>query len=389
MSRGQGSRLWDEEGNEYLDFLMASGALILGHAHPEINEAVERQMRLGSTFYSLNRPALDLVERVIDCVPSAEKAQFCGSGSDATFYAMRLARAATGRRKILKFEGAFHGGNDYALHSWTPREEASYPMPEPDSAGIPSEVTSTVLVAPFNSPSKTAEIVERHSEDLAAVILEPLQRAIPPIPGFLETVRSLCDRYNIVLIYDEVVTGFRLGLGGAQEMYGVLPDLTCLGKALGGGYPMGMVTGPSGLMELLAHDKGATFMSGTLNGNPISASAGLATIEVLRRDDPYPHMFDMGLRAREGIAEALGASNLPIQVIGVGPMFQVFATTRSITSHRDTLHSDSDLIRELAKGVVQQGIFTTGHKNYISAVHTDEEITELIAAWARAAELQP
>lgn len=386
MTRGRGARMWDEDGNEYLDILMGSGALILGHSHPEIIEAVQRQVSLGSTFYSLSRPALELVEQVVDCIPSAEKAQFCASGSEATFYAMRLARAATGRQKILKFEGAFHGGNDYALNSWMPTQGPRYPSPEPDSAGIPRSVTDTVLVAPFNSPSEVSEIIERNAEDLAGVIMEPFQRTIAPHSGFLQLVRSLCDRYGIVLIYDEVVTGFRFGLGGAQDMYGVLPDLTCLGKALGGGYPLGMVTGPAALIDLFAHDEGSTFMSGTLNGNPVSASAGLATIEVLRRENPYPDLFAMGERARKGIALALDASGISAQVIGEGPVFEVLTTSVPINTYRDTTLSDPLLLRELTDRVVREGVYTTGHKAYLSTAHSDGDISQLITAWTRATE---
>ncbi len=387
MVRGAGSRIWDYEGREYVDCVLGSGALILGHAHPRVVEAVASQVEKGTTYYTLSPPVLELAERIVHHVPSAEKIQFCASGGEAVNYALRLARAATGRHTILKFEGGFHGFSDYAQMSTGPSGSRRFPEPEPDSAGIPPELEQRVLVAPFNDLAETARIVSAHSDQLAAVVVEPLQRAIPPVDGFLEGLRGLCDRYGLVLIFDEVVTGFRLGLGGAQEHYGVPADLTCLGKTIGGGFPMGAVTGPRSIMDLAAHHRPSprpVFMSGTLNGNPVSSSAGLATLGVLEEPGVYQRLFDMGVWLRRTLTGIFHGRGVHAEVIGEGPLLQVFLTDLTITDYRHTLHADRATLALLGSRVVQEGIFITGEKTYLSLAHTDRDLRRIALAWESA-----
>ncbi len=386
IAAGAGSRVWDESGREYIDCLVGSGSLILGHAPPEVVEAVTRQVRRGSNFYATTRPALDLAERLVHHVPSAEMVQFCGSGSEATFYAMRLARAVTGKSRVLKFEGAFHGGNDYALMSWIPGQAGDYPEAVPDSIGIPPSMVGEVLVAPFNDLDTTTRIVEEASDSLAAIIVEPLQRVISPAAGFLSGVRELCDRHGIVLIFDEMVTGFRFGLGGAQQHYGVKPDLTCLGKIIGGGYPLAAVTGPSSMMRLASHDRPfphRAFMSGTLNGNPVAAAAGLKTIDILERPGTYQRLFEIGDRMRSGLEDLFSAAGLEAQVVGEGPLFQPFLTATPVVDHRSALTSDAATVRALAAGVLNLGVFTTGEKGYLTLAHDDDDIQTVLKVWER------
>ncbi|MFV2044713.1 MAG: aspartate aminotransferase family protein, partial [Anaerolineales bacterium] len=248
-THGLGPHLYGANGKTYLDLVMGYGPLVLGHAHPIVVEAVASQMARGPHFYAPNQPASALAERIGEFIPTAERVQFTGSGAEATFYALRLARAFSGRDRILKFEGAYHGHHDYALHAYRRRDTSSLPFASAESAGIPKAISETVLVAPFNDLEATRRIVAEHGP-VAAILVEPVQRAIMPVPGFLEGLRELCDATDSLLLFDEIVTGFRLALGGAQQAFGVRPDLTMLGKALGGGLPIAAVVGRQDIIDL-------------------------------------------------------------------------------------------------------------------------------------------
>jgi glutamate-1-semialdehyde 2,1-aminomutase len=390
IARGSGSHLWDTDGREYVDYLLGSGPLILGHAHPEVIGAVTRQAALGSTYYMVSEPVLELAWRIVQHVPCAQMVQFCGSGSEATFYALRIARAAAGRPAVLKFEGGFHGANDYALMSLGPSGPPDYPRAEPDSAGIPPAVRADVLIAPFNDLDVVSAIVSEHSARLAAILVEPYQRVIEPLPGFLQGLRRLADAHGLVLIFDEVVTGFRFGPGGAQQRYGVTPDLVCLGKIIGGGYPLAAVAGPAelvGLTDPARHGQADyVYMSGTLNGNPIAAAAGNATLAVLEQPGSYERLFAAGDRIRAGLRAAFGAAGVPAQVLGVGPIFQVVIGDIPVRDFRSLRRGDQARIGRIAKHVVEQGHFLTGQKGYLSLAHTDAEIDATVAAFAAALE---
>src|SRR5581483_3798927 len=282
LARGEGAAVWDAAGRRFADFTMGWGSVLLGHAHPAIVEAVRRQAALGSNFAYVSAPALELAEEVQRALPCAERLRFCASGTEAMAYAVRLARAWTGRPRLLKFEGAYHGANEIGTVSLFPARLHAFPQGEPTSAGLPSSAVADVLVAPFNDLATTEAIVTAHRDELAAIVVEPLHRCTSPRPGFLEGLRRLATATGSLLVFDETVTGFRLAYGGAQAYYGVRPDLCALGKALGGGYPLGAVAGRADVLELVREDRLGdpryVWFASSLGGNPVSAAAGLAAL---------------------------------------------------------------------------------------------------------------
>src|SRR5438046_6563954 len=249
VREGRGAYLWDMSGRRYLDYLLGSGPMRLGHAHPAVVEAVQRQMERGTSYFVVNEPAIRLAEEIVAAVPCAEQVRYTSSGAEATFFALRVARAYRKRDKIMKFEGGYHGGHDYALMSVAPRSPKAFPAATPDSAGIPHVLEGEVLIAPYNDLATVEALLAVYADELAAVIVEPFQRLIPPQRGFLEGLRTLTRRHGIPLIFDEVVTGFRFAYGGAQEYYGVVPDLAAYGKIIGGGFPLAAVCGRREIMR--------------------------------------------------------------------------------------------------------------------------------------------
>ena len=393
IDRGMGSHVWDVSGNEYIDYLLGSGPMLVGHAHPEVVAVVAEQLDRGTTFFAANEHAILLAEEIVRAVPCAEKVRFISTGSEATLYAMRAARAFRGRDKILKFEGGFHGMNDYALMSMSPANPAPYPEAVPDSAGIPRAVRDQVLIAPFNDIETTSAIVERHHDDIAGVIVEPFQRMIPPLPGFLQGLRELTEHYHIPLIFDEVVTGFRFSYGGAQEYYGVTPDLCSLGKAVSGGFALAAVAGKE---EFMSHmDSGAVepdaFMPqiGTLSGNPIAAVAGLKTLEILRREGTYPRLFATGERIKDGLQRLLDEAEIPAKVVGIGPLFDVFFTGSEVTDFRSSQKADSALLGRFNALLTREGVFKGSTKYYISTAHSDDDVVQTISAFEAAIDQLP
>src|SRR5881397_112968 len=258
VKEGRGAYLYDMAGRRYLDYLLGSGPMLLGHAHPAVVEAVERQLARGTSYFLLNEPAIQLAEEIVRAVPCAEQVRYTSSGSEATFFALRVARAFRGRDKILKFEGGFHGTHDYSLMSVGPKAPKAFPAPTPDSAGIPHAIEEHVLVAPFNDLAETEAIIDTHHDSLAGVIMEPFQRLIVPDKKFLHGVREITKRHGVPLIFDEVVTGFRFAYGGAQEFYGVAPDVAAFGKIIGGGFPLAAVVGREEIMRRLAPEQART-----------------------------------------------------------------------------------------------------------------------------------
>jgi glutamate-1-semialdehyde 2,1-aminomutase len=389
MVRGQGSRVYDAAGKEYLDYMLGSGPLLLGHGHPEVVAAVQRQAALGSTFFALNEPAIRLAETLVEAAPCADAVRFQTTGSEATFAALRLARAATGRDRVLKFEGGWHGGHDIGQLSGAPANPPPFPQPIPDCDGIPSTAQQDVLVAPFNDDAATT-LIERHHAELAAVIVEPLQRVLRPAPGFLEALRAVTRRHGIVLVFDEIVTGFRLAWGGAQERYGVVPDLACYGKVIGGGYPLAAVAGKRELLQLaVPGQKGRgryCFLSGTLTGNPIAAAAGLATLEVLRAAGVYERLHAIGQRLAQGLRQAGAAAGVPLQVLGDGPVLQVFFTDHQpLRNHRDLLHADQKKAVAFGHELIRRGVYCApGGKLYLSLAHSDADIDRTVEITAHA-----
>lgn len=376
LDRGHGARLWDARGNEYLDFSLGWGSCLVGHACPEVVAAVVEQAPRGSNFAYLNTQVLALAEEIRRVSPASAHLRFCASGTEATMYCQRLARAFTGKPKILKFEGAYHGANETGVTSLFPSKLLDFPQPEHTSAGTPS-VDRELLVAPYNDLEATTAIIRRHREDLAGVIIEPLQRCTPPRPGFLEGVRKACTDAGILLIYDEVVTGFRLAYGGAQEYYGVIPDLVAYGKALGGGYPIGAFGGRRDVMDLVNEHRigsdGYVWMASTLGGNPISTAAANAALAVLRRPGTYEQLHAVGDRFRESLRRVLRDRQLRAQVTGDGPLAQVVFSDQPVFDYRTTARADKQRARKLMLGLFARGVFINpmGTKLYLSIAHDD------------------
>jgi len=393
-ARGAGASLWSTEGRRYTDYVLGSGPMVLGHAHPRVVAAIQEQAARGTHFYVMNEVAPKLAERIAAHVPCAEAVKFVADGTEATFYALRFARAFTGRTKILKFEGAYHGHHDYAQHGWTQygvidgfgRNDS---RARPSSAGIPAGVSETVLIAPFNDLAAVEAIVAEHADDLAAIILEPVQRFIPPVPGFLEGLRALCDRVGALLIFDEIVTGFRMALGGAQTTYGVTPDLCALAKVIGGGLPLAAVAGRRDLLELSIPDREkdgrSVFLSGTLNGNPLAAAAGLATIDVMVEEDGPGRIAAAGRRLAAGFEDAAARLSIPFRMIGPPSFAQPVFTAAPVTDYASFVATNRAAARQFCIELMKRGNnVVIGGKFYVSIMHDDDLIDATVATAAEA-----
>jgi glutamate-1-semialdehyde 2,1-aminomutase len=390
LDRGEGATVWDTDGRAFLDFTMGWGSVLLGHAHPAVVEAVRRRAALGSNFAYVSAPALELAEELRRAVPCAERGRFCASGTEATAYAVRLARAYTGRPKILKFEGAYHGANDIGTVSLFPRRLLTFPQGEPTSAGLAAGAVADVLVAPYNDLAATAAIVEAHVAELAGIIVEPLHRCTPPKPGFLRGLRELTAARGLLLIFDETVTGFRLAYGGAQEYYGIRPDLAALGKALGGGYALGAVVGRADLLDLVREDRLGdpryVWFASSVGGNPVSATAALATLAELRRPGTYDRLFALGETLRSGLRAVFKEEGIPVHVQGDGPLAAVVFTDREVVDYRTAAGADRARARAFLLGLFRRGIFLNpmSTKLYLSLAHTEADLGRFLDA-ARAA----
>jgi glutamate-1-semialdehyde 2,1-aminomutase len=380
LARGQGATVWDTDGRAFTDFTMGWGSVILGHAHPAIVEAVRRRVELGSNFAYVTDASLELAEELARAVPCAERLRFCASGTEATAYAVRLARAFTRRPRVLKFEGAYHGANEVGTVSLFPRRLLAFPQGEPTSAGVPASAVDDVLVAPYNDLRATTEILTAHRGEVAGVIVEPLHRCTPPLPGFLGGLRELTAELGVLLIFDETVTGFRLAYGGAQEYYGVRPDLATYGKALGGGYPIGVVAGRADVLDLVREDRLGedryVWFASSIGGNPVSATAAVATLTELRRPDTYARLFALGESLRSGLVSVLRGEGITAQVQGDGPLAAIVFTDHEVVDYRSAFDSDRARARAFLLGLFRRGIFLNpmSTKLYLSLAHTDADI---------------
>lgn len=390
ITHGEGSRVWDADGRAYVDALIGSGPMLLGHGHPEVLEAVAEQLPRGMTFFANNPEGVELAEAIVEAVPCAEQLRYVSSGGEADMYAIRLARAFTGRDKIVKFEGGYHGMSAEAQMSLAPQHLVNFPQAVPDSAGIPDSVQAEMLIAPFNDPDYLRSLMAEHGDQVAAIIIEPLQRIIPPEPGYLEFVKAQAHAAGALLIFDEVVTGFRLAYGGAQEAYGITPDIATLGKVIGGGFPLAATVARP---EIMAHfDKAAVgaekwlMQLGTLSGNPVAAIAGLKTMEILRRDGQYDRLRANGQRLIDMAAAALNAQGIAHRIVGDPTLFEIVFTDGNVRDYRDVLLSDTGRADLFNKVLVQEGIFKAAGKTYPSLALTEEDFAIFEAAYAKAAE---
>jgi glutamate-1-semialdehyde 2,1-aminomutase len=390
---GKGSKIYDVSGREYIDYVMASGPMVLGHAHPAVVAAVRAQLEGGTTYFMVTEPIIELAEEICRAVPCAEQVRFTSTGSEATFFALRVARTARQRDKILKFEGGYHGAHDYSMMSSSPRSPKAFPAPVPDSSGIPRALEDEVLVAPFNDLATVEGIVATHADELAAVIIEPFQRLIPPQPGFLQGLREITRRHGILLVFDEVVTGFRLAYGGAQQYYGVVPDIACVGKIVGGGFPLAAVCASAELMQPFdpGQDGKGDFISqsGTLNGNPIAAVAGLATLAELRKPGAYETFHGTGRRLMTGLADLAQKSGLPAQVVGEPVLFDILFTSDPVTDYRSLQKADGALARTFTTELIKRGVVKNTQKMYMSQAHGDADVDRTLEACEDALKVLP
>ncbi|MFB0558003.1 MAG: aspartate aminotransferase family protein [Candidatus Bathyarchaeia archaeon] len=367
MRSGRGSRLWDVDGHERIDFNFNNTTLILGHNHPKVMEAAEGQMGRGTVLGAPTELEPRLAEELARRLEGAERVRFTPSGTEANMQAVRVARSYTGKEKIAKCEGAYHG-------SWD-----AVPVSPEHNEGIPGGVMENTLFFPFNDPEAAEELVKRCRDELAAVIVEPVQRDIPPIPGFLRALREATERYGVLLIFDEVIS-FRLSPGGAQKLYGVIPDITTMGKTMGGGFPVGAYASTEEVMEplkipeaTLPDMKGPRVgFSGTFNAHPVSMAAGLAVMREMR-PRVYERMADMGAAMRNGLRTVLEDEDVNAHVEGVGSFFHVIWTGVDVVDHRTAATGDRSLNAYFNLGLMNRGVFKLGHPN-VSAVTTDENV---------------
>jgi len=388
VKEGRGAYLWDTNGRRYVDYLLGSGPMLLGHAHPAVVEAVRRQVERGTSYMLLNEPAIELAEALVRAVPCAEQVRYTSSGTEATFFALRVARAFRKRDTVMKFEGGFHGTHDYGMMSVSPRSPKAFPAPMADSAGIPHAIEGEVLIAPYNDLATAEALIAAHHAQLAAVIIEPYQRTIVPAPGFLEGLRTATRRYDVPLIFDEIVTGFRLAYGGAQEHYGVVPDLAAYGKVVAGGFPLACVAGPKALMRhfdaALEGTPEYVWQAGTFNGNAIACAAGLATLAELRKPGTYAKLFGTGTRLRDGLAAAVLKHGVAAQVSGEPPVFDIFFTDHPIVDYRATLTADRERIKRFNAELLRRGVVKAVNKIYVSLAHTDEDVDKTLGVFDQA-----
>ncbi|MEM9437697.1 MAG: aminotransferase class III-fold pyridoxal phosphate-dependent enzyme [Pseudomonadota bacterium] len=388
LARGEGAYVWDTDGKRYIDYLIGSGPMLLGHGHPEVLEAVYEQLPKGQTFFANNPLGIELAEAIIDAVPCCEHVRFVTSGGEADMYAIRLARAFKGMTKIIKFEGGYHGMSAEAQMSLAPAKEVNFPTPVADSAGIPESVAQDILVAPFNDLDAVASLLAEHS-DIAGIIVEPLQRIIPAEPGFLAGLRALCDTHGVLLIFDEIVTGFRLAYGGAQEAYGVTPDICTLGKVIGGGFPIAALGASA---EIMAHfDKAKSpddwlMQLGTLSGNPVAAAAGLKTLEILRRPNQYETLRANGQKIMDMITETLTKAGEPHQICGDTTLFDVYFTENAPRDYRSAKHTSPEKAAIWNETLRQEGILKSPAKLYPSLALSEEDLGQTHEALKLAAD---
>ena len=385
-THGKGSRIYDVDGNEYLDFTLSQGPLILGHSHPHVVKSVADYSENGQLYAGQHIKEIELAEKINKLIPSAELMRFCLDGSEAVQTAFRVSRAVTGRKKFLRFEGHYHGWLDNV--SWgisTPSEEAlgsrENPNVYPWTEGLPEHSKEEFIVLPWNNlPLLKKTVAERHKE-IAAIITEPVMcnnGCILPEEGFLEGLREVCDEYDIALIFDEVITGFRLSLGGAQQYFGITPDISVFAKAMASGYPISAVVGKRKWMNVIEESK--VIQAGTMNSSNATVAAALATIEILETENPYERLFQYGKKLMEGLKEAASATGQNLLVQGAGPMFNTaFTDLKSIKDYRDTLSLDRTKLRKFISGMQDSKVRIIGRGLwYISAAHTEADIDEAI-----------
>ena len=386
VKRGSGSRVYDEDGNEYIDYIGSWGPLILGHAHPRVVAAIKKAAENGSSFGVPTEMETKLARLICEAVPSVEMVRFVNSGTEAVMSAIRLARAFTNRNKIVKFAGGYHGHAD-ALLARAGSGMATLGIPS--SPGVPGTVTADTLIAPYNNTGAVEQLFKQYGSDIAAVIVEPIagnMGVVLPQPGFLDGLRSLTKRYGALLIFDEVITGFRVAYGGAQRLYKIKPDLTCLGKIIGGGLPVGAYGGRKDIMRMVA-PSGNVYQAGTLSGNPLAMAAGIATLSILKKPGTYEELEQKTSLLEKGIVEAARKADVNIRLPRIGSMFTVFFTREPATDYATASRADTKVYARFFHQMLSQGVslppsqFETA---FVSTAHTQKDIKFTIDAASKA-----
>ena len=382
IARGKGAYLWDEDGNRYVDMVCSWGALVAGHAEPSVVEAISRAAERGSSFGAPTELELRLAERIRRAMPNIEMVRFVSSGTEATMSAIRLARAATGRDGIVKFAGCYHGHADMLLAQ---AGSGALTFGTPTSPGVPADAARHTYVLPYNDNRAVRALFAEPPEPIAAVIVEPVAAnmgVVPPAEGFLPALAATCQAGGALLIFDEVITGFRVGRGGAQERFGVTPDLTCLGKIIGGGMPAGAYGGQRDLMEQMA-PSGPVYQAGTLSGNPVAMAAGIATLDHLTTSEPYARLDELGRLLREGLIEAARQADVPICVNRVGGLVSPFFRAGPVTDLASAQRSDAERYARFFHAMLEQGIYMAPSQfeaMFPSLAHSDADVAAVIAA---------
>lgn len=394
VARTAGPFVFGQDGRRYVDVCTSNGATLLGHAHPAIASAVQKAVELGLACAYDGEPQVALAERLVEQIPSFEMVRFATSGTEATFYALRIARAYTGRPLVVKFEGQFHGFNDYLSFSMPgsrPDPDVSPFVPRPETAGLPPEAERHVLVAPFNDAAAFRDVMARHGDDIAAVILEPISYdagAIRPVPGFLELVRAETARRRIVLVFDEVLSGYRTGPAGAQGALGITPDLTVLGKAIGGGVPLSVFGGHRDLMSIVS-PLGRAVHTGTYNAHLIPVLAAHAFLDTIAASGFWEHLLGLHQRLYVGLQRAFDDAGLPVRVQGIGARFGVYFgldPTVEVTQYRQAARYDRAMQLAFCREMYRRGVYTTPVWHHgISALHTSELVDQVVEAAAQSA----
>jgi len=386
IKRGQGSRLYDEDGNEFIDYVGSWGPLILGHAHPRVVKAIKKAVEHGSSFGAPTELETTLAKLISEAMPSIEMVRFVNSGTEAAMSAIRLARAFTGRNKVLKFAGCYHGHSDGLLAK---AGSGMATLGIPSSPGVPAAVTADTLVAPYNNVEAVEQLFKDFASDIAAVIVEPIagnMGVVLPQPGFLECLRSLTRQYRALLIFDEVITGFRVAYGGAQQLYKITPDLTCLGKIIGGGLPVGAYGGRRDIMEMVA-PSGPVYQAGTLAGNPLAMTAGIETITILKESSAYEELEKKSSLLEKGIIKAANKTGVDIQLPRIGSMFTIFFTKDPVTDYETATRADTALYARFFHQMLSQGVYfppSQFEAAFLSAAHTHKDIQSTIDAAEKA-----
>ncbi len=385
IDRAQGAYMWDTNGKRYIDYVLSWGPMILGHAHPEVLAAVTQKLEKGLSFGAPTEIETELAETVCALVPSIEKVRFVSSGTEATMSAIRLARGFTGRNKIIKFEGCYHGHSDSLLIK---AGSGALTLGVPSSPGVPPELADHTITLQYNDPTQVKEAFAQIGDQVACVIVEPVagnMNCIPPQPGFLESLRSCCSEYGALLIMDEVMTGFRLGLAGAQGYYGITPDLTTLGKVVGGGMPVGAFGGRADVMDFIA-PTGPVYQAGTLSGNPVAMAAGLTTLKLIQAEDFYAPLFARTTALVEALQAEANAAGIAMTTNHVGSMWGCFFTeAETVTHYQQVMSGNTERFNRFFHGMLQQGVYLAPacyEAGFMSAAHTDDDIAATAAAAA-------